>query len=149
MVSIKARRSKLAKDRGRPIRQKIVAFQRELSPLLPNLQPRRDFEDADTRVNLIQSVIRIARNDAGHPTGMSAPSREEVYVFIVHPTLCALRRTSESPSHCFGVANVGVPRVPCARVVNYFRRNSVRPISQPLPLNSQWTRGFRRGPTVR
>jgi hypothetical protein len=73
--------TKLAKDRGGPIRHKIVAFQRELSPILLKLEPRRDFEDADIRLNLIQSVIRISRNDAGHPTGRSAPKREEVYMF--------------------------------------------------------------------
>jgi hypothetical protein len=73
--------TKLATDRGSSIRHKIVAFQRELSSILPKLEPRRDFEDADIRLNLIQSVIRIARNDAGHPTGRSAPKREEVYMF--------------------------------------------------------------------
>ena len=70
------------KDRGRPIRQKITTFQRALVPILPTLQPRREFEDADTRLNFIQSVIRIARNDAGHPTGVHAPPREDVYVFM-------------------------------------------------------------------
>ena len=69
--------TKLAKDRDRL----IVQFQRELSSILPKLEPRKDFEDVDIRLNLIQSVIRISRNEAGHPAGRSAPGREEVYVF--------------------------------------------------------------------
>jgi hypothetical protein len=48
------------------IRQKITKFQECLKPLLPTL-PREVTEDLDTTLLPIQSVLRIARNDAGHP----------------------------------------------------------------------------------
>lgn len=64
------------------IRTKIKKFEITLKPLLPRLQPKKDFEDLDTNLTAIQSVLRIARNDAGHPSGASVPGREQVYVFL-------------------------------------------------------------------
>jgi hypothetical protein len=49
------------------IRQKIIAFQKSLEPLIPGLD-KASTEDLETNFNMIQSVLRIARNDAGHPT---------------------------------------------------------------------------------
>ena len=43
-------------------------------------------------------------------------------------------------------ANVPAPALGGVVAGAYQRLNSVRPIIHPLPLNSQWTRGFRRGP---
>src|ERR1700733_12516181 len=57
-------------------------LRQKLEPLLPGLKPRSAFEDADTNLNFIQSVLRIARNEAGHPTGAAAPQREQVYIFL-------------------------------------------------------------------
>lgn len=31
----------------------------------------------------IQSAIRIARNESGHPTGAKPPTREQVYMWLV------------------------------------------------------------------
>ena len=62
------------------IRQKIVKFQDCLKPLIPAL-PKDAVEDLDTNFLMIQSVLRIARNDAGHPTG-ATPQREQVYVYL-------------------------------------------------------------------
>jgi hypothetical protein len=67
--------------KGGPIRPKIVGFHAAVKPLIPS-SPRKDFEDFEVNFSLIQSAIRIARNDAGHPTGAPAPVREQVYVFI-------------------------------------------------------------------
>jgi hypothetical protein len=64
------------------IRSKITKFHTALNPLLPTLQPRKDFEDLDTNLTLIQSVLRITRNDAGHPTAVPTPTREQVYVYL-------------------------------------------------------------------
>lgn len=64
------------------VRSKIKKFQMVLKPLLPTLTPKNHFEDLETNLSLIQSVLRVARNDAGHPTGASAPQREQVYVFL-------------------------------------------------------------------
>jgi hypothetical protein len=64
------------------VRSKITKFQVALKPLIPGLTPKSHFEDIDTNLSLIQSVLRISRNEAGHPTGTSVPSREQVYVFL-------------------------------------------------------------------
>lgn len=64
------------------VRPKITKFQTVLKPLLQNLTPKNHFEDFETNLNLIQSVLRIARNEAGHPTGTSVPEREQVYIFL-------------------------------------------------------------------
>lgn len=64
------------------VRPKITKFQSALKPLLSNLTPKNHFEDFETNLNLIQSVLRVARNEAGHPTGISVPEREQVYIFL-------------------------------------------------------------------
>ena len=62
------------------IRQKIVKFHECLKPLTPGL-PYAATEDLETNFQAIQSVLRIARNDAGHPTG-ATPQREQVFVYL-------------------------------------------------------------------
>jgi hypothetical protein len=62
------------------IRQKITKFQDCLKPLIPAL-PHEATEDLETNFLAIQSVLRIARNDAGHPTG-ATPQREQVYIYL-------------------------------------------------------------------
>ena len=64
------------------VRSKITKFQAALKPLVPTLQPKKLFEDLDTNLLSIQSVLRIARNDAGHPSTAAPPEREQVYVFL-------------------------------------------------------------------
>jgi hypothetical protein len=64
------------------IRSKITKFHAVLKALATPLQPKKDFEDLDTNLTQIQSVLRIARNDAGHPTAAKPPAREQVYVYI-------------------------------------------------------------------
>ena len=60
------------------VRQKIVKFIPALMAIAPKLD-KRATEDVETNFLPIQSVLRIARNEAGHPTS-AAPSREIVYV---------------------------------------------------------------------
>lgn len=60
------------------IRQKIVRFVPALTAIAQQLD-RHAVEDLDTNFGPIQSVLRIARNEAGHPTS-SRPHRENVYV---------------------------------------------------------------------
>ena len=62
------------------IRSKITAFHKALGPLVATL-PNAVTEDLDTNLSMIQSVLRVARNDAGHPSG-TTPQREQVYVFL-------------------------------------------------------------------
>lgn len=62
------------------IAQKISKFQACILPLAKQL-PKEATEDLETNFLAIQSVLRIARNDAGHPTG-STPSRENVYIYL-------------------------------------------------------------------
>jgi hypothetical protein len=61
------------------IRSKIEAFRKGLAPHLKTLPPTVT-EDLDINLNAVQSIIRIARNEAGHPSGASPPSREQVYI---------------------------------------------------------------------
>jgi hypothetical protein len=61
------------------IRQKITRFLPALTSIAPRLA-RQATEDLDTNFAPIQSVLRIARNDAGHPSAAAPPNRENVYV---------------------------------------------------------------------
>lgn len=63
------------------VRQKLTNFQDLLKPLIPAL-PKNSTEDLEINFMAIQSVLRIARNDAGHPSGVQPPLREQVYVFL-------------------------------------------------------------------
>lgn len=58
--------------------QKIAKFLPALALIAPQLD-RQATEDHDINFAPIQSVLRIARNDAGHPA-TAAPGRENVYV---------------------------------------------------------------------
>lgn len=66
-------------DKERFIRAKIEAFRKGLDPHLKALSDAAK-EDLDVNLNAIQSILRIARNGAGHPSGVAPPSREQVYV---------------------------------------------------------------------
>jgi hypothetical protein len=61
------------------IRPKIEAFRKGLAPHLKTL-PGAVTHDLDINLIAIQSIIRIARNEAGHPSGLPPPSREQVYI---------------------------------------------------------------------
>jgi hypothetical protein len=61
------------------IRGKIQKFQGALAPHRNSIA-HEVTEDLDTNLSMIQSVLRLARNDAGHPSGSAAPTREQVYV---------------------------------------------------------------------
>jgi len=65
---------------ARFIRQKITKFYDCLKPLIAGL-PNDATEGLEANFLAIQSVLRIARNEAGHPTG-STPQREQVYVYL-------------------------------------------------------------------
>jgi hypothetical protein len=69
-----------AVSRPQFIRGKITSFVDILKPLLPKL-PKEAVEDLETNFMMIQSVIRIARNEAGHPTA-ATPEREQVYIYL-------------------------------------------------------------------
>jgi hypothetical protein len=62
------------------VRQKITKFQNCLRPLISSL-PQPAVEDLDTNFAMIQSVLRIARNEAGHPTAAKV-QREQVYIYL-------------------------------------------------------------------
>ena len=64
------------------IRKKIAKVQECLKPLRYAKKLSRDaVEDLDTNFTMIQSVLRIARNDAGHAT-VAKLQREQVYVYL-------------------------------------------------------------------
>ncbi|MGO9232122.1 MAG: hypothetical protein ACLQKA_23240 [Bryobacteraceae bacterium] len=62
------------------IRQKIAKFHDCLRPLIKSL-PQQAVEDLETNFLAIQSVLRIARNEAGHAI-VETPQREQVYVYM-------------------------------------------------------------------
>lgn len=67
-------------EEQRTILQKIIKFRNGLSQIINDLpQPVR--EGLEANFDAIQSLIRIARNDAGHPTA-SFPDREQIYVYL-------------------------------------------------------------------
>ena len=83
------------------IRQKIEKFQTALTPLVKGL-PKEVTEDLDTNFAMIQSVLRVARNEAGHPTTAN-PEREQLYAFLqlfvpFARQLMRLRQALASPS---------------------------------------------------
>lgn len=68
---------KAAKERF--IRAKIEAFRKGLEPHLKTLSDPVK-EDLDINLDAVQSILRIARNAAGHPSDAAPPSREQVYI---------------------------------------------------------------------
>lgn len=67
-------------DEQRTVLQKIVRFRNLLGQVMPQL-PQAASEGLEANFDAIQSIIRIARNDAGHPTA-KLPDREQVYVYL-------------------------------------------------------------------
>lgn len=65
----------------RQLRPKIMKFQ-AIIPSLPSAMLKAAGEDVATNINSIQSVLRIARNNAGHALSNRTPSREQVYVLL-------------------------------------------------------------------
>lgn len=68
-------------QKERQVRQKIVKFQNGLNSL-PKAILDQVGEDLETHLIAIQSVLRVARNEAGHPTVTQPPTREQVYVYL-------------------------------------------------------------------
>lgn len=67
-------------QKQRLLHQKITKFEDSLKPLLRTL-PREAVEDLDANFRMIQSVLRIARNEAGHAK-VTKLEREQVYVYL-------------------------------------------------------------------
>lgn len=61
------------------LRQKITKFQNSF-PSLPKALRDGAGEDTAMHTNAIQSVLRVARNEAGHALAVRPSSREQVYV---------------------------------------------------------------------
>lgn len=64
------------------IGRKIKRFHQSLETVLPTLPPSKEFENLGTNLSLIHSVLRVARNDAGHPSSAPVPDREQIYVLL-------------------------------------------------------------------
>ena len=65
-----------------PIRKQALSFQHALDGIKKTLEPWNKFENIESNLNHIQSVIRVFRNDAGHPTADNVPDRLKVYVYL-------------------------------------------------------------------
>lgn len=70
-----------AVDKEATVLRKIVKFRNLLKPLIPQLGQRAR-EGLEANFDAIQFVLRVARNDAGHPTSAPPPSREQVFVYL-------------------------------------------------------------------
>jgi hypothetical protein len=86
-----------AVEKERQLRQKIVRFQAAL-PSLPKAVLLKAGEDLDMQINSIQSVLRVARNKAGHALAGRTPIREQVYVYLQN--VRALRGPRLPPQEC-------------------------------------------------
>jgi hypothetical protein len=62
----------------RTVSQKMDKFRESIKALT---LPQNIAESFETHFSAIQTIIRLARNDSGHPTGV-VPSREAVYVYM-------------------------------------------------------------------
>jgi hypothetical protein len=62
------------------IAAKISRFQNALGGILKSL-PNEATEGLETNLNAIQLLIRVARNEAGHPSAARL-TREQVYVYL-------------------------------------------------------------------
>ena len=60
---------------------KISQFKEALSSIRPQL-PKPATEELDHNLETVQFVIRAARNDAGKPSGVPPPSRDQVYLYL-------------------------------------------------------------------
>ncbi len=63
------------------ISQKIIKFQAAVESI-PKELLREVGEDLRTNLDAVQSVLRIARNEAGHAKAATAPTREQVYIYL-------------------------------------------------------------------
>lgn len=60
---------------------KISQFREAIKPILP-LLPKSATDELDHNLHTMQSVIRIARNESGRPSGSLPPSRDQVYLYL-------------------------------------------------------------------
>ena len=66
---------------GLNVGTKISQFKEAIKPIL-TLLPKSATDELDHNLNTMQSVICIARNHAGQPTGARPPSRDQVYLYL-------------------------------------------------------------------
>ena len=66
------------------VRAKISLFQNAIKPILA-LLPQPTSDELDNNLNIIQSLIRLARKKSGQPSGAHPPSRDRVYVYQQTP----------------------------------------------------------------
>lgn len=66
---------------GLHIRAKISRFQEAIKPIL-GLLPRAATEELENNLHIMQSLLRIAKNESGQPSGGKLPSRDQAYVYL-------------------------------------------------------------------
>jgi hypothetical protein len=66
---------------GLSVRAKILRFGEAVKPLI-DLLPNAATRELGDALSTMQSIMRTARNEAGHPSGADAPSRDQVYVYL-------------------------------------------------------------------
>lgn len=66
---------------GLHIAEQVAQFKEAIKPLLAML-PKSATDELEHNLNTIQSVMRTARNESGHPSGALPPSRDQVYLYL-------------------------------------------------------------------
>jgi len=66
---------------GLYVRTKMTRFQEAIKPALGFLA-KSATEDLENNLNVMHSLISIARNESGRSPGSSPPTRDEVYVYL-------------------------------------------------------------------
>jgi len=85
------------------IRTKIWRFGEAINPILA-LFPKSATDEWGDTLNIMQSFLRTARNEAGQPSGADPPSRDQVYVYLqlfipLAGQLMRLRRELTEPDY--------------------------------------------------
>jgi len=67
--------------------QKFTEFQKRLLPHKPDL-PGDFQQNLDLNMNSVLELLRIARNEVGHPTGITIPRESAFQYLVIFPMLC-------------------------------------------------------------
>ena len=77
------------------IRTKISRFQIAIKSILTFL-PQSVTDELDNNLNIIQSLIRLARKESGQPSCANPPSRDQVYIRLCHVAVPRARSVGAS-----------------------------------------------------
>src|SRR5208283_4423056 len=77
------------------IRTNLSRFQIAIKSIL-TLLPQSATDELDNNLNIIQSLIRLARKELGQPSCANPPSRDQVYIRLCHVAVPRARSVGAS-----------------------------------------------------